>query len=158
MMDEDPGAVRFGAAQRPASVEWRPFVRAIVEALGARLQPEASHVLLREVGGRVAALMPLPECTSLSELEARMNSALAVVGWGSVQLSFDGADRSLLLVHQAAPTAATVTDPGGAWFSSVLEGLYERWLGAQPGAEPSLKCRADPAEEAGVVLLRYSRA
>ena len=51
-------------ARRGVAAQWRGFLRALVETLDANLDPGSRDSLMRAVGGRFAALMPLPPCTS----------------------------------------------------------------------------------------------
>ncbi|TCZ57821.1 cellulose biosynthesis protein BcsD [Roseicella aquatilis] len=143
-------------ARRGVSAQWRGFVRALVETLDANLDPGSRDALLRAVGARMAGLAPLPACGSLAELEQRMNEALAACDWGWVEVALDQHDRSLLLAHSAAPAVAAGTEMDGHWIGAVLEGLYGHWLGAQPGADPTLAPRRTGAGGA-TLTLRYGR-
>jgi hypothetical protein len=143
-------------ARRGVSGQWRGFIRALVETLDGNLDAASRDSLLRAVGARLAALSPLPACSSLAELEARMNDVLAQIDWGFTEISFDPNERSLVLTHAAPPAIATAADPSGGWIAAVLEGMFGAWLGSQPGAEPSLSPRRVAATPAQVTL-RYGR-
>lgn len=151
----DPDALTY-IARRGVAPQWRVFLRAMMETLESQLEHSAREGLLRLVGARMAALMPLPPCATLGELEARMNDTLATAEWGYVQLSLDVDNRTVLLRHLAAPLVATHADLSGSWLGAVLEGLYGTWLGNQPGAEPGIHVRRF-GPDGGVMMLRYAR-
>ena len=142
--------------RRSVSPQWRGFLRALIETLDANLDVASRDALLRAVGARMAGLAPLPGCTSLNELEARMNEALAASDWGWVEIGLDQQDRSLLLTHNAAPAVAAGAEGQGGWIAAVLEGLYGTWLAAQPGADQAMAPRR-VAATAATITLRYGR-
>jgi hypothetical protein len=152
----DPDALTY-IARRGVAPQWRLFLRAMMETLETQLDHGAREGLLRMVGARMAALMPLPACATLSELEVRMNDTLAAADWGYVQLSLDVNSRTVLLRHVAAPLVGTHADLTGGWLGSVLEGLYGSWFSNQPGAEPGIHVRRW-GPDGGAMLLRYARA
>jgi hypothetical protein len=152
----DPDALTY-IARRGVAPQWRLFLRAMMETLETHLDHGAREGLLRMVGARMAALMPLPPCTTLAELEARMNDTLAAADWGYVQLSLDVNSRTVVLRHVAAPLVGTHADLTGSWLGSVLEGLYGTWFSNQPGAEPGIHVRRF-GPDGGAMLLRYARA
>lgn len=125
-------------ARRQVSAQWRGFVRSLVETLDVNLEKDDRDALLRAIGARLAAQMPLPATTSLGALEQRMNDALAESDWGFVEISFDLERDRLVLSHAAAPAIATESDAAGGWIAPVLEGLYSAWFAAQEGAVPEL--------------------
>lgn len=155
MTSAEPATLAY-LVRRSASPQWRGFLRALVETLDEHMDAEARDTLLRTVGGRMGALSPLPGCTSLAELEARMNDVLAATDWGYVELAFDPDDHALMLTHSAAPALTTAADPGGTCIAAVLEGLHAAWLAGQPGAEAGLSAQRVATTPAAVVL-RYGR-
>lgn len=156
MTAAEPTALSY-LARRGVAAQWRIFLRALVETLDANLDAASRDALLRAVGARFGALAPLPPCAGLAELEARMNEVLAAADWGWVEIALDPGDRTLVLMHCAAPAVATGADPIGGWIAAVLEGLYGTWLAAQPGAEPNLMPRRVGAA-GGSITLRYGRS
>jgi hypothetical protein len=151
----DPLAMVY-LARKGVAVQWRGFLRALVETLDANMEPDSRDALLRAVGGRMAQLSPMPACGTLGELESRMNDVLAAADWGFVQVALDNQARVLLLTHNAAPIVTTHHDAAGAWVCAVLEGLYAGWLAAQPGAEGGVPLKRQPAAP-GSVVLRYGQ-
>jgi hypothetical protein len=145
MMQTDPAALAY-LARRDVSMQWRGFLRALLETLDVHLDRQSRDALLRAVGERLAAAMPLAPAETLAVLEVRMNEALAAAAWGHVRLHLDPQDRALHFAHSAAPCISTRDDEAGAWLGSVLEGLYATWLSAQPGGG-----------EAGLARLRLVR-
>lgn len=155
MTAAEPTALSY-LARRGVAAQWRGFLRALVETLDAHLDPASRDSLLRTVGTKLGANQPLPPCGSLAELEARMNEVLAAADWGWADLALDPNDRMLVITHCAAPAVGTGADPSGSWIGAVLEGLYGAWLGAQPGAEPSLVPRR-AGTQPGMITFRYGR-
>lgn len=161
-MDEETGMTQMDQAalaylaRRDVSPQWRGFLRALVETLDTSLERNTRNGLLRAVGGRLAQALPLSPAATLEELEARMNAALAELSWGYVSVALDEADRSLRLLHRAAPVVGAAGDEAGGWFGTVLEGLYAAWLTAQQGggAEGGPQLRLVQSEP-GLVQLRY---
>lgn len=143
-------------ARRGVSPQWRGFLRALIETLDANLDVASRDALLRAVGARLAGLMPLAAGASLTDLEARMNEALAACDWGWVEIGLDQQDRSLLLTHSAAPSIAAGAEGHGGWIAAVLEGLYGTWLSAQPGADQAMAPRRMGVAGA-TITLRYGR-
>jgi len=143
-------------ARRGVAAQWRTFLRAMMETLEGHLDAPGREGMMRLVGARMAALMPLPACATLAELETRINDALASVDWGYVQMSLDLGNRTMVLRHVAAPLVSTHSDLHGTWIGSVLEGLYAGWLGSQPGAEPTVPVRRW-SPDGGALLLRYAK-
>jgi hypothetical protein len=155
MTQTDQSALAY-LARRDVSVQWRDFLRALLDTLDDTLQRDGRDTLLRAVGGRFAAAMPLPAAHTLAALEVRMNEALAAAAWGHVVLDLDERERMLRLVHAAGPCISTPGDEDGAWLGPVLEGLYSTWFAAQPGGEDNngITVRVS-ALEPGLVTLRY---
>ncbi len=151
----DQNAITY-FARRGVATQWRTFMRAMMETLEGHLDTPGREGMLRLVGARMAALMPLPACATLAELEARINDTLAAIDWGYVQMSLDMNNRTMVLRHVAAPQVGTHADLAGAWIGSVLEGLYASWLGSQPGAEPTVPVRKGSADGASL-LLHYAK-
>lgn len=143
-------------ARRGVAAQWRGFLCALIETLDANLDTASRDSLMRAVGTRFAAQMPLPACGSMHELEARMNDALAATDWGWVEIALNQQEGVLLLTHVAAPAVASSGDGQAEWIIAVLEGLYAAWLGSQPGADQSLVLRRQGATPA-TITLRYGR-
>lgn len=153
----DQGALSSYLARRAVSPQWRPFVRALMAVVKEHLPAEARTTMLRALGEGMAREMPLPPCETLAELEARMNEALAANEWGYVQISLDETAPALLIRHAAAPLVSVAGDAEGAWVGTVLEGLHQAWLDAQPGAAAGVLVRCAKLENA-LVELRYALA
>jgi hypothetical protein len=140
-----------GQDSRP---EWGGFLRALLDTLDAHMQPDERAVLLRAIGGQLAALSPLPPESSLSGLEARINERLAEPQWGTVSIALDSDGPALVLTHLAPPSLPTASDQDGAWFGPVLEGLHGGWIASQPGAESEVEAHLVSATRHNIVL-RY---
>ena len=59
MTQTDQSALAY-LARRDVSVQWRDFFRAVLETLDTTLEREGRDTMLRKVGERFAAAMPLP--------------------------------------------------------------------------------------------------
>ncbi|HWX48768.1 MAG TPA: cellulose biosynthesis protein BcsD [Roseomonas sp.] len=156
MTETDQAALSY-LARRDVSGQWRGFVQALVETLDAHLDAATRGGLLRAVGARMGAEMPLRPASTLAELEARMNEALGRIAWGYVAVSLEQSDRSLRLVHRAAPAIGAAGDAAGGWIAAVLEGLYGAWLGSQQGGGEAGAALRTLRAEAGLVVLRYGQ-
>jgi len=155
MMQADQSALAY-TARRDVSAQWRDFLRAMLDTLDATMQRDSRDNLLRAIGQRFAAAMPLPASDTLAALEVRMNEALAAASWGHVVLELDQRENTLRIVHSAAPCISTPGDDTGAWVAPVLEGLYSNWFGAQPGGEGDTGITVRLlALEPGLATLRY---
>ena len=143
-------------ARRGVSVQWRAFLRALVETLDAHLDQAGRTALMRIIGRRMAEAMPLAHCDTLAGLEAQVNDALAAAEWGFCHLAVDTEARRLVITHAAAPAIGAGEDTDGGWIGAVMEGLYTGWLTEQPGADPALT--AEVASYApGETVLHYAR-
>ncbi len=134
---------------------WRLFLRAIAEEVESR-GGDGRDALLRGVGRRMSALMPLPGVGTLEALQMEMNDALAAMGWGAVQLGVDETDPALTLLHTGLPRIGSMGTPPGHWLAGLLPGLYDGWLAQQPGAQPALYTHRVGATAGPAVTLRYS--
>lgn len=143
------------AETNPGAVQWRPFLRALVDEIDGLASPAERDDMLRGVGNRMARLQPLPDVPTLHTLQLEMNDALAALGWGNVSLALDHADRVLLITHTGLPRIGATGTPPGTWLAALLEGLYETWISGQPGADTTLVARRGAVDAAGWVVLRY---
>jgi hypothetical protein len=141
-------------AQQP--VLWRAFLRGLVVELEAQTGPNASSTILRGIGQQMARLLTLVAVDSLEALELEMNLVLAEIGWGHVQLLLQEAERCVIMVHTGLPSVSSAGKPPGTWLAPVLEGLYEGWMGQQPGADGALRSQIE-RHEGNNVFIRYGR-
>lgn len=140
----------------PQSVVWRTFLRGLAIELDAQAGSDASMAILRGVGQRMADLLPLMSVNSLEALEMEMNMVLAEIGWGRVQVKLHEAERCVTIIHTGLPHVSSAGQPAGTWLAPVLEGLYQGWMGQQPGADGSLRAQIGQYEGDSVVI-RYRR-
>ncbi len=134
------------------AVTWRAFLRALADEIDGVSGAAARDVLLRGVGRRMAATNPLPLSSDTQALTLEMNDRLAGWGWGNVSLRVSDTERVLIITHAGLPGIGGAGDPPGTWLAAVLEGLYEAWLNALPGADPSLSIRRFRATAGHTVL------
>ena len=135
---------------------WRAFLRALVDEIDGVSGPAARDAMLRGVGRRMAQTHPLPASNDTQALALEMNDRLAAWGWGSTSLHLIEAERLLQITHLGLPMIGGAGDPPGTWLVAVLEGLYEAWLNALPGADRGLSILRHRAI-AGQVVLKYGR-
>lgn len=135
---------------------WRAFLRSLALELDGQAGVERAAAVLRGTGLQMSRLLGLPAVDSLEALEQEMNAVLDELGWGSVRLGVSEADRCLLLTHLDLPPIGSAGSPPGTWLAPVLEGLYEGWMGQQPGADASFQARVRQYER-GSIVLRYGR-
>jgi len=141
-----------------AAPDWRKFLRALADEIDAQHGGDAARdELLRAIGRRMAQLLPLPEVASMEALSMEMNDALAAIGWGSVTLTLEEGEQRLTIVHVGLPRLGGAGEPPGLWLSALLEGLYESWIGQQPGSDSRLVARRVRTLP-GTIALRYGRA
>jgi hypothetical protein len=103
----------------------------------------------------MARLTALPPVDSMEALEMEMNAVLAEIGWGSVRLTMNEAERCVELDHTGLPRIGSAGEPAGTWLAPVLEGLYQEWMGQQPGADELLRTRLQHCGNS--IAIRYGR-
>jgi hypothetical protein len=135
---------------------WRAFLRGLAQALDAQAGSDARTAILRATGQQMAEMLTLPAVDSLEALELEMNDVLAEIGWGRVELTLVEAERCVTIGHTGLPRIGSAGEPPGTWLAPVLEGLYQGWMGQQPGADPSFRAGIRSYEQGGI-LLRYGR-
>jgi hypothetical protein len=136
------------------------FLRALAAHIDGQAGVPGRDALLREVGRQMAALAalaPLAAVTSLEALAAEMDAALEAMGWGRTRVALLEAERALLFTHAGLPLVGGQGDPPGLWLAAALEGLYEGWMAAQPGAEAGMEARRVAGSADQTVVIRYAR-
>ncbi|MBV9786304.1 MAG: cellulose synthase [Acidisphaera sp.] len=156
LQDTQPAPVRPQSSG--GSPQWRWFLRALIDEIDTFAEGESRDAMLRGVGTRMAQMLPVPQASSIETLEMEMNDLLGAMGWGSVKLELNEAERCLMLKHYGLPRIGAAGDPPGSWLAPILEGLYEGWMSQQPGADDSLSAMIQPGGDPGVITLRYARA
>ena len=150
----------FTSAQDPhamhAAPQWRTFLRGLAVELDAQAGSDASSAILRGVGQQMAGLLPLIAVASLEALELEMNAVLAEIAWGRVQVRLHESERCVTMAHSGLPQIGSAGQPAGRWLMPVLEGLYQGWMGQQPGADASLRARIGNCEGDSIII-RYGR-
>jgi hypothetical protein len=135
---------------------WRAFLRGFAVELDTRVGPDVRVAILRATGQQMAEMLTLPAVDSLEALELEMNDVLAEIGWGRVELTLLEAERCVTIGHTGLPRIGSAGEPPGTWLAPVLEGLYQGWMGQQPGADPSFRSSIRNYEQGGIVI-RYGR-
>jgi hypothetical protein len=135
---------------------WRAFLRGLALELDAQVDTDVRIAILRATGARMAEMLALPAVDSLEALELEMNDVLAEIGWGRAELTLLEAERCVTIGHVGLPRVGSAGEAPGTWLAPVLEGLYQGWMGQQPGADPLFRCSIKGCESGGVVI-RYGR-
>ncbi len=135
---------------------WRTFLRGLALELDAQVGADVRVAILRAVGHQMAGLLTLPAVDSLEALELEMNDVLGEIGWGQVELSLLEAERCVSIRHTGVPRVGSAGEPPGNWLAPTLEGLYQGWMGQQPGADLSFRAGIKDYEQGGLVI-RYGR-
>lgn len=147
-----------GPAGPPATqlpIQWRGFLRAMVDELDANADPQTRDLILHGIGTRMGQMTPMQAASSIETLEMEMNDSLGAMGWGAVRLDLRPDEHVLLFVHANLPRIGWAGDPPGTWLAPVLQGLYETWMGQQPGADSTLVAELDGPTQPGTIVLRY---
>lgn len=137
-------------------VMWRTFLRGLALEMEAQAGQHACFAVLRGTGRRMAQMSVLPEVASIPALELEMNAVLGEIGWGSVRLTLNETERCVVLSHSGLPSVGSAGEPAGTWLAPVLEGMFETWMGQQPGADASF--RAQLYEIGDTIVVRYGKA
>ena len=140
----------------PMQTQWRMFVLALAEEVDSFATVSDRDDMLRGVGRRMARMVPLPAVSTLDALEIEANDALDLIGWGHVRFELEEAQIKLRVVHDGLPRLGSLGGPAGHWLSALLEGLYDGWLGQQPGSIPTLSARRVESSGTSVVMV-YGR-
>lgn len=143
-------------AQKQCSAQWRVFLMAISTEIFNHAQGGDAELFFREVGSEMARRMPLPQASSLPELQELMNDQLDGMDWGQVELSDSG--KAIDVCHYAAPSSIA-EDTREVWTRSLgytLEGLYGHWFQEQ-GAAEHLRTKVVSNPAPGMFVLRHSR-
>jgi hypothetical protein len=125
---------------RQCSRQWSSFLLSLGQELGALAEPSELRSFVRQVGKRMATLMPLPKVDVLGDLQAAMNQQWDRIGWGWVSLQEK--PKFLVIVHSAAPLQSAFGDGSLSWSPALLEGIYEHWF-AMAGAGGKLRVFQD---------------
>lgn len=149
--------MRGGQTNEPRFPQFRVFLRALAEELDSQAGAGGRDALLRGVGRQMARMLPLPAVASMAALEMEMNDVLGAIDWGHTRLELQETERHILITHTGLPRIGSAGDPPGTWLAGVLEGLYEAWMGQQPGSDAGFVARRQPNQEANFVVLSYGR-
>jgi hypothetical protein len=137
------------------AVSWRVFLRALALELEQQAGADAAVTLLRGAGAQMGRMRSLPPVGSLEALAQEMNAVLGEMGWGRASLALDESAPCVVLTHTGLPQIGSAGDPPGSWLVPVLAGLFEAWMGQQPGADPALRAKLIELGES--VVIHYGR-
>lgn len=136
-------------AVRSCSPQWRAFLSAFAVELQTGAEPAEVRGFLRQIGRRMADLVPLPKVETVEALEAAMNEAWGRMEWGWVRLFPE--DGGVRIVHGSYPNA--FADPSNELWpqgaAALMEGIYGQWMLRQGSPVPVVRRmskRIDPLE------------
>ena len=130
-----------------------PFFAALVEELLTLAGTDDAVTFMRQVGRRLAGIMPLHPSETLEGLEAAANQVLLAQRFGWVRLA--AVDAGVQICHGALPIRATPRSVNAA--GGLLEGLYSAWLNMAGGASHLQARRVSSDGGSGTFELLYSR-
>lgn len=122
--------------------QWGILGETLIEEVIARMGPDEARNLWVHAGMRAGQSLSLPQCDSLSQMEAAANHHWASVGWGVVTFTEQG--DCLEIHHRFIPEGA----PSHVDLAAFFEGLYQQWfiaLGA--GSQLHVRLHESPDQE-----------
>jgi Cellulose synthase subunit D len=133
------------------------FLREFASGFDGQVGQDARNRFLRVVGTNMATRLSLPPCDTIEALELEINALLGLIGWGSAILTLDRDRQVLQIRHLGLPRLGAAGAPAGYWLAGCLAGLYETWIGRQPGAQNDcvMTWRTDQDCVGGALLLEY---
>ncbi|PWR20490.1 cellulose biosynthesis protein BcsD [Zavarzinia compransoris] len=129
-----------------------PFFAALADEVLVLAGTEDAVAFMRQVGRRLASVMPLGPCDTLEALETAANQALRGRRWGWVRLA--EVEAGIRISHGALPVVVTIRTQSA--LAALLEGLYSTWMHRAGGAD-HLQARHIAPGEAGTIDLLYGR-
>ena len=144
------------AQARAGPDRWRVFLRGLVIEMEAQAGPVATTAVpagRRATNGASDGVAAGQFDGSAGDRDER--GSMAEIGWGSVRLTMNEAERCVELDHTGLPRIGSAGEPAGTWLAPVLEGLYQEWMGQQPGADELLRTRLQHCGNS--IAIRYGR-
>ncbi|MBB2205540.1 cellulose biosynthesis protein BcsD [Gluconacetobacter takamatsuzukensis] len=133
------------------------FLREFASGFDEQVGQDARNRFLRTVGANMAARLALPRCDTVEELELEINALLSLIGWGQAGLTLDRDRQCLQVRHRGLPRIGALGAPAGYWLAACLAGMYETWIGRQPGAQNDCVMTWRPDQDCpdGTIVLDY---
>ena len=135
MTDNTASATLAWFQQQQTPAGWFDLLTIMIDGMVRNAGEMESQPFLRQMGEQLADRWPLPESSTLGELEANINHFLTLFKWGVITLH--AGEKGILIRHQALPVSRD-GEQQMRWcnaFCTILEGLYARWLQAQGGGD-----------------------
>ncbi|WP_341668308.1 cellulose biosynthesis protein BcsD [Alcaligenes sp. SDU_A2] len=120
------------------SNQWAFFLQALGKELNEAMPAQDVRVLMRQIGLRAGAEMPLSDCNTVKDIQAAANRYWSEFNWGWVELTEQSS--SLELRHFCAPLLQAFGAQAQSWSPAFLEGVYQQWLSSL-GAGQALQVR-----------------
>lgn len=121
----------FQKQQTPAG--WFDLLSIMIDNMVMNVGETESLLFLRQMGEAFAERFPLPESTTIGELETNINARLEDFNWGYIDIN--ASEERITFHHQAFPLSRDEHSQM-RWchaFCAILEGVYSRWLREQGG-------------------------
>ena len=117
---------------RQSSRYWRSLLTSMATEFLAQSQIGNSRELMFKIGERFATNSPLPDCKTVEDLKAAMNSVWQDMDWGWVDVEEYG--NGLRIMHHQATNGSLTNVVFGedtkSWAPATLEGVYNKWFSA----------------------------
>lgn len=151
---EQPVDISNHLAAQQCARQWRGFLHALAEELGATCAPADLRMLSRNAGLRFATSVTLHPCPTLDELQFAVSQQWQALDWGwtQVQQQTDHVE----IRHYCSPLVAAFGNSASEWVSGFLEGAYQQWF-EQQGADGLQVSQAHPMDSWGCVSFRLGR-
>jgi len=135
---------------------WFDLLTIMIDAMADNASEQQSRPFLLQMGDRLAQRYPLAASETVSALENNINQHLSHFGWGCIDIT--ATETALILRHQALPVSREQDEERlNRWcnaFSTILEGVYTRWL-QQQGGEAHVIVTRDSVVSLSEIQFRY---
>jgi len=142
-------------APRQCARQWQTFLTVFAAELSEQLSQDALRLLFYRTGTRYAAAHPLPDATSVADMQQAMADIWDAYDWGTVSLS--EVEAALQITHVCSPLMAAFGESAQAWTPAFLEGAYQQWF-TQLGSSELLRVKqVSDADEFGTITFKLAR-
>ena len=150
----EPSVVEY-FAELQCSRQWKGFLRALSEEFSQQLPEADLKALMRRLGLRFAQGLPLPDCSTLDELQTAMGRIWISQDWGWCAL--EELPGALRISHYCAPLFTAFGPTSQGWAPAFLEGVYQEWFRQSHAGGLQVHQMAGP-DASGSVELRLEAA
>ncbi len=122
-------------ASRQFAKQGRVILFGLARELYENFSPEEARGFLSQIGARIARDIAIPAVSTIDELEAEINVALAELDWGYLVIAVE--EHAVVMRQYAFPGHVMSEEGAPAWrraFAAILEGVYTAWMHRQGGS------------------------